>query len=70
VAPRLFAGLMREGDRAPVGERVWGEASIVLPDGLSGELENVLTGEKFAAQRKIALSKLLAGFPAALLVRP
>jgi (1->4)-alpha-D-glucan 1-alpha-D-glucosylmutase len=69
VAPRLFAGLMREGELAPVGERVWGEASIVLPDGLSGELENVLTGEKFAAQGKLPLSKLLARFPAALLVR-
>jgi (1->4)-alpha-D-glucan 1-alpha-D-glucosylmutase len=68
VAPRLFAGLMQEGDPAPVGERVWGEAALALPEGLQGELENVLTGERFPAQGKLRLARLLARFPVALLV--
>jgi len=69
VAPRLFAGLLQEGDAAPLGERVWGQAALPLPDGLQGELENVLTGERFPAQGKLRLAELLRRFPVALLVR-
>jgi (1->4)-alpha-D-glucan 1-alpha-D-glucosylmutase len=68
VAPRLFAGLMQEGDLAPIGEKIWGDASIVLPDGLQGEPENVLTGEKHSARGRLPLAKLLGRFPVALLV--
>src|SRR5712671_3312203 len=46
VAPRLFAGLMQEGDLAPIGERVWGDSKLVLPEGLAGSFTNVLTEEK------------------------
>ena len=69
VAPRLFARLMQDGDAAPLGERVWGQATLPLPDGLQGELENVLTGERFPAQGKLRLAELLRRFPVALLVR-
>jgi (1->4)-alpha-D-glucan 1-alpha-D-glucosylmutase len=69
VAPRLFAGLMHEGDAAPIGERIWGDASLVLPDGMTGQLENVLTGETFEAQGRLPLARLLGRFPGALLVR-
>jgi (1->4)-alpha-D-glucan 1-alpha-D-glucosylmutase len=69
VAPRLFAGLVREGDRAPIGEGVWGEASLGLPEELAGDYENTMTGEKFSAAGKIALAPLLARFPVALLVK-
>src|SRR6185295_15521583 len=68
VAPRLFASLMREDDIAPIGERVWGEASISLPDGLTGELHNILTGERFPAHAKLPLAQLLGRFPVALLI--
>jgi maltooligosyltrehalose synthase len=68
VAPRLFAGLVREGDSAPIGEAVWGEASLGLPEELAGDYENALTGEKFSAAGKIPLARLLARFPVALLV--
>jgi (1->4)-alpha-D-glucan 1-alpha-D-glucosylmutase len=69
VAPRLFARLMGEGDVAPVGERIWGEAAIVLPESLRGEFINVLTGEKHSLQGKLPIAPLLARFPVALLVR-
>ena len=68
VAPRLFARLMGDEDNAPVGERTWGEASIVLPETLQGPFVNVLTGEKNELQGKLPLARLLARFPVALLV--
>ena len=68
VAPRLFARLMQKEDSAPIGERIWGGASLVLPDELRGQYENVLTGEKFRAEGRIPLAQLLARFPAALLL--
>ena len=55
VAPRLFAGL---------GERPWGEAKLVLPE---GSFRNVLTGESFQGGAQ-PLARLLARFPVALLV--
>jgi (1->4)-alpha-D-glucan 1-alpha-D-glucosylmutase len=69
VAPRLFARLMVDDAAAPIGERVWGEANIALPDGLTGELQNVLTGERFQAQQRVPLAQLLGRFPVALLVK-
>jgi (1->4)-alpha-D-glucan 1-alpha-D-glucosylmutase len=69
VAPRLFAGLMQEGEAAPIGERIWGEASLVLPNELQGELQDVLTGEKLQARGRLPLAQLLARFPVALLVK-
>jgi (1->4)-alpha-D-glucan 1-alpha-D-glucosylmutase len=68
VAPRLFARVMREEDRAPVGEHVWGAAGIALPTGLAGTFRNVLTGEGFELQHGLPLARLLARFPVALLV--
>jgi len=64
VAPRLFSGLMQEGDLAPIGARVWGDAQLALPE---GKYENVLTGEKHESNGKIPLARLLAIFPVALL---
>jgi maltooligosyltrehalose synthase len=55
---------MQEGDRAPIGERVWGDAQLAFPE---GRFENVLTGEKHESSGKIPLAKLLATFPVALL---
>jgi (1->4)-alpha-D-glucan 1-alpha-D-glucosylmutase len=69
VAPRLFARLMGEDDLAPLGERIWGEAAIVLPESLRGEFTDVLTGEKHSLQGQLPIAPLLARFPVALLVR-
>ena len=68
VAPRLFARLMREEDPAPIGEHVWGAAGIAVPDGLTGQFQNVLTGEGFNLQQGLSLARVLARFPVALLV--
>jgi (1->4)-alpha-D-glucan 1-alpha-D-glucosylmutase len=67
VAPRLFTGLMQEGDLAPIGERVWGDSKLVMPEGLSGSFINVLTEEKHQGN-SLRVADLLATFPVALLV--
>jgi (1->4)-alpha-D-glucan 1-alpha-D-glucosylmutase len=69
VAPRLFARLMGEDDLAPLGERIWGEAAIVLPESLRGEFTDVLTGETHSLHGQLPIAPLLARFPVALLVR-
>ena len=63
VAPRLFAGLMEEGDLAPLGEKAWGASMLDLPQ---GRFQNVLTGETHAGGR-VRIADLLAAFPVALL---
>jgi maltooligosyltrehalose synthase len=48
AVPRLFSNLTR-GRTTPVGPRVWGEHSIVLPDGAPDRWENVFIGETVEA---------------------
>jgi (1->4)-alpha-D-glucan 1-alpha-D-glucosylmutase len=68
VAPRLFAGLLQEADLAPLGEAAWGESRLATP-GMSGEYENLLTGERhFAGEEGLRLCAVLRSFPVALLV--
>ena len=62
VAPRLFAGLLGDA-HAPVGEEVWGDSRLVLPE---GAFENVLTGEKHSGG-SVRVADLLSTFPVALL---
>jgi (1->4)-alpha-D-glucan 1-alpha-D-glucosylmutase len=64
VAPRLFAGLVGEGELAPLGERAWGEAHLPLPE---GAYRNVMTDEPIKGGRQ-PVAALLARFPVALLV--
>jgi maltooligosyltrehalose synthase len=64
VAPRLFAGLMEEGELAPLGKRAWGEAKLVLPE---GAYHNAFTKERINGGAQ-PVAALLARFPVALLV--
>ena len=65
VAPRLFASLMQEGDLAPIGEKIWRESRLVLPQ---GEYTEVMTGRKHRRRARGRMAELLAEFPVALLV--
>ena len=67
VAPRLFSRLMDGDDAAPLGEKAWGEAKLVLEGG--GELVNVLTGEAHRGG-ELRLAQVLRTFPVALLAPP
>ena len=63
LAPRLFASLLGTDLSFPVGQQVWRESSLVLPE---GEYTDVLTGRDLrgGSQR---VADLLAEFPVALL---
>jgi (1->4)-alpha-D-glucan 1-alpha-D-glucosylmutase len=63
IAPRLFVRLMREEDVAPVGEHVWGDARLKLPE---GEYTNAMTGENVSGDSR-KVFEILGEFPVALL---
>mgnify|MGYP003576263321 CR=1 FL=1 len=70
VAGRLFARLGLSPGELPVGEAVWGDTSIELPQLADGtQVRNVLTGELLAVEAGgIRLSRLFATLPVAALV--
>jgi (1->4)-alpha-D-glucan 1-alpha-D-glucosylmutase len=64
IAPRLFARLMQADDQTPVGEHIWGEARLALPQ---LDFEDVLTGKRHRGG-PTRVSELLPDFPVALLL--
>ncbi len=74
VAPRLVVGLAGTG-YWPMGDQVWGDTWLRLPEEDRGKrYRNVLTGEVLpvedgAGAPGLALARVLAGFPVALLSR-
>jgi (1->4)-alpha-D-glucan 1-alpha-D-glucosylmutase len=70
VAPRLLARLARPG-RPPLGKRVWGEDSLLLPEGVPEEWLNGFTGDTIQVSsetQKASLSAIFDQFPVALLL--
>jgi (1->4)-alpha-D-glucan 1-alpha-D-glucosylmutase len=66
VAPRLFSRLMDADELAPLGAKAWADARLPL----QGQYVDVLTGARHEARNgQVALARLLAVFPVALLVR-
>ncbi len=65
AAPRLTFTLTREKEPWALGE-AWGRRELSLPQ--PGRYRNVLTGEVFEVEDKLALAELFAHFPLALLV--
>jgi len=67
IAGRLFAKLLGEAGRLPLGEDVWSDTAVDaagLADGTP--LENLLTGETLVVQDgRIALARAFASFPGA-----
>lgn len=64
VVPRFLTSLIGEG-QIPVGENVWGDTNIVLPENL--QLENYFTNERLAADSNMFIKDILKIFPVALL---
>jgi (1->4)-alpha-D-glucan 1-alpha-D-glucosylmutase len=73
LVPRLYARLLGEREQLPLGERVWGDTAIELPESLpGGRWRNVLDGVVIDAPpgargRLLPVSQALANFPVALL---
>jgi (1->4)-alpha-D-glucan 1-alpha-D-glucosylmutase len=70
IAGRLFATLLGEAGRLPLGEAVWGDTAVKLGELAENRpLVNALTGECIAPGEggRLPLAKALASFPGALL---
>lgn len=73
VAPRLPLTLAQGLERPPLGEEVWEDTALVLPEAVAPtRFRNVLTEETISvekqnAQTVLPLSRVLASFPVALL---
>jgi (1->4)-alpha-D-glucan 1-alpha-D-glucosylmutase len=73
VAPRLFVGLLPEAQQAPLGQAIWGDTAVVLPDAFSGSaLRQLFTGAMITVPHSegraaLPLAVALAEFPVALL---
>lgn len=67
ITPRLCVRLAPDGS-PPLGEDVWGNTQIVLPDRIKGLGRNVFTGERLELDSSLALCKALESFPTALIV--
>ena len=72
AAPRLVAGLMMESELYPLGERVWQDTFLVLPEGVGAKFRNVVNGagvDTFErdGDRGVAAALMFAEAPVALL---
>jgi len=75
TAPRLLARLLRAPEELPLGTRVWGDSSLVIPDEKPGQrYHQVLSGEivetlEADGKAVLPLALVFANFPVALLER-
>jgi (1->4)-alpha-D-glucan 1-alpha-D-glucosylmutase len=71
IVPRLVTKLVPEGNRPPLGRKVWGDTAVALPaDVPPGAYRNAITGERLTLSAAPASAAELFGvFPAAVLVR-
>jgi (1->4)-alpha-D-glucan 1-alpha-D-glucosylmutase len=67
AVPRLLTKLISAG-ALPMGEKVWGDDFLILPQGAAQEWRNVLSGETISGTAKgLPLSRVFSLFPVALL---
>jgi (1->4)-alpha-D-glucan 1-alpha-D-glucosylmutase len=74
VVPRLLTQLLSPAAVLPLGKAVWGDTSVLLPQGSTGPYHNMLTGECLGTtardrQPALPLALVLADFPVALLLK-
>jgi (1->4)-alpha-D-glucan 1-alpha-D-glucosylmutase len=70
LVPRLVASLVLVPGSPPIGEDVWGETALLLPEALAGfGWRDRLAGDTFHAtpERTLSVARLLGRFPVALL---
>jgi (1->4)-alpha-D-glucan 1-alpha-D-glucosylmutase len=71
VVPRWTAGLVAQPGDAPIGPDVWGDTTILLPEGFGGRSWNCLLARRMtspASASSLRVADVLTTFPAALLV--
>lgn len=68
VAPRFLSKIVKENE-LPLGEAIWKDTAILLPEGFSSEWRDVLTGESHDLGAIINIGRVLDLFPISLLVQ-
>ena len=75
VVPRFLTSLVKNADAMPLGEQVWGDSQIVIPEEIAGdEFRNIFTDEIVKKVRRdgeglLPVGEVLANFPVAMLER-
>lgn len=68
IASRFFTRLVQPG-AFPIGGEVWQDTAIQLPSNWAGQWTNSITNQSVEAGDRLVVSKILAEFPVALLIR-
>jgi (1->4)-alpha-D-glucan 1-alpha-D-glucosylmutase len=67
VVPRFLTTLLEPGEY-PLGERVWADTQLQLPQGSPSTWQNAITDQTIYGSGEIAIAQILQHFPVALLV--
>lgn len=67
AVPRFLTKLV-EVNMSPVGRRIWGNDSVLLPENAPRDWYNIFTGENYPAVEGMALADLFSELPVAMLV--
>jgi (1->4)-alpha-D-glucan 1-alpha-D-glucosylmutase len=67
VAPRFLASLISPA-QLPVGDSVWKDTRVIIPEHTSDSWVNVVTNEQIRESNELPAGQLFGCFPAALLV--
>lgn len=65
IAPRFLTSLIQPGE-LPLGEKVWGDTRIAIPQGLQASWKDVLTDSEIPDSDTIYIGQALKYFPVAL----
>jgi (1->4)-alpha-D-glucan 1-alpha-D-glucosylmutase len=65
IAPHLVGNMLGENAGVPIGEAVWADTAVNIPEGL--KLVNLFTGEAVGVAGTLRVADALKDFPVALL---
>jgi (1->4)-alpha-D-glucan 1-alpha-D-glucosylmutase len=67
IAPRFLTSIINE-EEYPLGDEIWKDTHLVLPDGAPSSWKNALTGQTVQGSRSLSMGEILQSFPVALLM--
>lgn len=67
IAPRFFTSLVQPG-KYPLGEQVWVDTQLQLPQGSGSSWRNAITEQTISESGEVAIAQILQHFPVALLI--
>jgi len=65
IAPRFFCSVVPE-EEFPLGERVWQDTGVIIPEHCARSLKNVFTGEAISVDDALSVGQALKDFPVGL----